>query len=161
MNSQVEYEAYNVTPPMKNTTGLKCIGAVIVTQTSQAINLSDYFGALGEGHFITFQADGAKVYLAFASNNQGTVDETASGNAAGVGWPIPDGQQQPFRLVGGRERSTGYVTNINVASGIVVHAKLAQSGVSTGWLRFYRSSVGPQQGVEQFMPNGFPVPIAF
>lgn len=159
--SDVEFEAYNVTPPMKNTTGLKCIGAVIVTQTSQAINLSDYFGRLGDGHFITFQADGAKVYLAFASNDQGTVSEVASGNGASVAWPIPDGQQQPFRLIGGRERSTGYVTNINCASGIVVHAKLAQSGAATGWLRFYRSSVGETQGVEQFRPNGFPVPIAF
>jgi hypothetical protein len=127
----------------------------MITQTSQAINLSDYFGALGEGHFITFQADGGKIYLAFASNTVGAVDETAAGNGATVAWPIPDGQQQPFRLIGGRELGTGYATNVNVGSGVIVHAKLAQSGVATGWLRFYRSSVGPSQGVEQFKPIGF------
>jgi len=165
MSSQVEYEAYNVTFPMQNTLGMKDLAAVLVTQTTTGINLSDYFGNLGAGHFFTLQADGAKVYIAGAaglSTGIGTgINEQAAGNGAQVCWPIPDGQQLPVRFVTGREAGTGYATMANVASGFVLHCKLAVSGVATGWLRILRSSVGPSQGLEQFKPPGFPVPISF
>lgn len=153
--SDLEFESYNTTPPLQNTTGMKCIAAIIVNQNDQAINLSDYFGNLGSGHYFTFQADGGKIYVALASNSVNTISEVATGNGSSVAWPIPDGQQLPVRLTGGQERGTGYATSVQVASGFFVRAKLAQSGVATAYLRIYRSSLGSTQGVEQFRPVGF------
>jgi hypothetical protein len=128
---------------------------VLITQNSQAINLSDYFGALGAGHYITLEADGAKVYIATASNNVGSINEQDQGSGVGVCFPIPDGQQLPIRILGGRELGTGYATQVQYASGIILHAKLALSGVATGFLRMYRSSVDETQGVGQMRPRGF------
>lgn len=155
----LQFQAYNVIAPYKNSTGLASQAAVVVTQSSQAINLSDYFGGLGAGHFITFEADGGKVYIAVASNNVGTINEQEQGSGVGVCFPIPDGQQLPMRILGGREMGTGYATNVSYASGVIVHAKLALSGVATGFLRMYRSSVDQTQGVGQLKPRGFPVPV--
>lgn len=157
--STVEYEAYNVIVPLQNTPGMKDMCAVLITQTSAAINLSDYFGSLGDGHYFTAQADGAPVYIAGAYAAGTGINEQTAGNGSQVCWKIPDGQQQPFRLIGGKEgRATGWGgTGFNCASGFVLHAKLAISGVATGWLRIQRSSVAPGQGIEQFRAPGFPV----
>lgn len=152
---ELEFESYNTTPPLKNTNGMKCIAAIIVNQNDQAINLSDYFGNLGSGHFFTFQADGGKIYIALASNTIGSIDETATGSGASVAWPLKDGDLLPLRLTGGQERGTNYATSVQYASGVIVRAKLAQSGVATAYLRIYRSSLASTQGVEQFRPVGF------
>lgn len=153
------FQAYNVIAPYKNSTGLVSQAAVVVSQTSQAINLSDYFGGLGAGHFITLEADGAKIYVAVASNSVGTINEQEQGGGVGVCFPIPDGQQLPMRILGGREMGTGYATFVQYATGVIIHAKLALSGVATGFLRMYRSSVDETQGVGQLKPRGFPVPV--
>lgn len=162
MTSQVEFEAYNVTFPLQNTQGMKDLAAVLVTQASTGINLSDYFGNIQNGHFFTLQADGAKIYVAGAGQALATgINEQSQGNGPQVCWPIPDGQQLPVRIIGGRERGTGYATQVNYASGFTINVKLATSGVATGFLRILRSSVGPTQGTEQFAPVGFPNPIPF
>ena|ERR1041384_4894297 len=157
MTSQVEYEAYNVTFPLQNTLGMKDLAAILVTQSSTGVNLSDYFGNIQNGHFFTLQADGAKIYVAGAGYNATGINEQAQGNGPQICWPIPDGQQLPVRIVGGRERGTGYVTQVNYSSGFILQVKLALSGVATGFLRVFRSSVGPDQGTEQFPPPGFPI----
>lgn len=155
MSSSVEFQAYNLTPPYRNTSGLAAQAAVVVNQSGVTINLSDYFGNLGAGHFVTFQADGSKMYLQIASNTVGSINEQDQGSGVGVCWPIPDGQQLPMRILGGREFGTGYVTNVQYASGIIVRAKLPLSGAATGFLRMYRSSVDSTQGVGQLKPPGF------
>lgn len=151
----VEFEAYNLIAPYRNTTGLASQAAVVIGQASQSINLSDYFGSLGAGHFVTLQADGAKIYVQLASNTVGTLNEQDQGAGVGVAWPIPDGQQLPMRIIGGHEMGTGYATQVQYASGIIIKAKLALSGAATGFLRMYRSSVAETQGVEQLKPRGF------
>jgi hypothetical protein len=153
MSSDVEFQAANIIPPYRNSTGLASQANVMVGAASQAINLSDYFGGLGEGHFITLEADGAKVYVAIGSNSIGVINEAAVSGKE-VCFPIPDGSQLPMRIVGGREMGTGYATNVQYASGIIVFAKLATGGAS-GWLRMYRSSVASTQGLGQLKPPGF------
>jgi hypothetical protein len=157
--SKLAFQAYNILPPYRNSSGLASQANVVVSQTSQAINLSDYFGNLAQGGFFTFEADGSKVYVSAASNSAGTIDEMAQGVGNQVCFPIPDGQQLPMRFQGGKERGTGYSTFVNYSSGIVVHAKLPISGVATGYLRIYRSSLDETQGIERLMPKGFPVPV--
>jgi hypothetical protein len=150
------FQAYNTVAPYRNSSGLASQAAVIVTQNAQTFNLSDYFGALGTGHYITFEADGGKVYIAIASNTGGpAINEQAQGAGNQICFPIPDGQQLPVRILGGREVGTGYATYVQYASGIIVHAKLALSGVATGFLRMYRSSTDETQGIGQFKPPGF------
>lgn len=154
------FQAYNTVAPYRNSSGLASQAAIIVTQTATAINLSDYFGALGSGHYFTLEADGAKIYVAVASNAGGpAIDEQAQGGGNKICFPIPDGQQLPIRILGGREVGTGYTTMVNYASGIIIHAKLALSGAATGFLRIYRSSTDQTQGIGQFKPPGFPVPV--
>lgn len=151
----VPFEAYNLIAPYRNTTGLASQAAVIVTQASQNINLSDYFGALDAGHFVTLQADGGKVYIQLHSSSTGSIDEQEQGGGVGVCWPIPDGQQLPMRIISGRQLGTGYATAVSYASGVIIKAKLALSGVATGFLRMYKSSVAETQGMEQLAPRGF------
>jgi len=154
--AKLAFQAYNVLPPYRNSSGLASQAAVIVTQNAQAFNLSDYFGNLGNGSFITLEADGGKLYVAIASNTGGTaIDEQAQGVGNAICFPIPDGQQLPMRILGGRELGTGYATNVQYASGIIVHAKLPLSGVATAFMRMYRSSVDETQGIGQLRPKGF------
>lgn len=156
MSSQVEYEAFNVTPPMRNASGIRGQAALLITQSSQDINLADYFGKVDSGHYFTFQADGAKVYVSFGPG-VGGINEQDQGAGSGVCYPIPDGQQLPVRLLGGQMSAASGLgpTGMRVGSGYLVKAKLALSGAATGFLRIYRSSVAPGQGVEQFSPPGF------
>lgn len=155
MTSQVEYEALNVVPPMRNATGIRGIANVVVSTTSQDINLADHFGNIGAGHYFTFQADGAKIYVAFGPG-AGAINDQEQGAGSGVCFPIADGQSLPVRLLGGNLRTpaygsqVAYATQMLVGSGYFVKAKLALSGASTGFLRIYRSSVGPDQDVSQF-----------
>jgi hypothetical protein len=143
--NEVFTEAENITPPLRNTTGLTCMYVLMCTPTSQSIDLKTIFGKHDNGHFFTLQADGAKCYVAFASNGSGSISETATGGGATVCWPIPDGGQLPYRPVGGRETATGYAT---LASYPFLHYK----GAATGYLRIYRSSLGLTQSVDQFPP---------
>jgi hypothetical protein len=155
----LSFQAYNTVAHYRNSSGLASIAAILVTQAAQAINLSDYFGNIGAGHYFTFEADGGKVYIAAASNTGGpAINEQTQGGGPSVCFPIPDGQQLPMRFLGGREVGTGYATNVTYASGIIIMAKLALSGVATGFLRIYRSSTDETQGIGQFKPPGFPVP---
>ena len=152
----IELQAYNLVAPYRNTTGLAAQANIVVNQAGVNINLSDYFGGLSAGTFFTCQADGGKVYIQVASNAGGPApDEVAQGGGLQVMWPIPDGQQLPFRIQGGRELGTGYATNVNYASGMIIRAKMAISGVATGFLRIYRSSLDDTQGVERFKPPGW------
>jgi hypothetical protein len=156
----IETQAYNLIPPYRNSTGLASQAAVVVNQAGVNINLSDYFGGLGFGHFITFQADGAKVYIQVDWNTVGAApNEQEQGGGVGVMWPIPDGQQLPMRVIGGRITGTGYSTMVTYASGIIVRAKLALSGAATGFLRMYKSSLDETQGIGQLRPVGWPNPI--
>jgi hypothetical protein len=151
----VPFEAFNVIAPYRNSTGLASQACLVVSGVAQAFNLSDYFGALGEGHYFTIQADGVKMYVAIGANSGGqAIDETAQGSGPRVCFPIADGQQLPMRISGGRELGTGYATMVQYNSGIILHAKCATSA-GTGFLRIYRSSISENQGLEQLRPPGF------
>lgn len=150
----VEFEAFNIIAPYRNSTGLASIANLVVSGTPTAFNLSDYFGGLGEGHFFTLQADGAKVWVAIGSNNVGSINEFAQGASNQACFPIADGSQLPMRIVGGREMGTGYATLVQYASGAILWAKCATSA-GTGFLRVYRSSVAETQGLSRLPPTGF------
>lgn len=140
--SQVEMEAANITPPLKNTAALKCIAVLQATPSNQTQDLSALFGRLTNGHFLTLKADGGKVYVAFGTL-AGTIDETATGTGVTACWPITDGGELPVRLMGGREVATNIAT---LCSYNILHFKAS----ATCYLRLYRSSVAQGQGSEQF-----------
>jgi hypothetical protein len=149
-----EYEAAMITPPLCNPTGgMKVQANVVVSNAGNTQSLSGLFGgALGAGHFLTVKADGAKVYIKFASNDQGTTDAFATGNGPNVVWPLADGESMSVVPISGREvASGGHATLCNYN---FLHARVASGGVATGYLRLYRSSLGPTQdpGVEFKFP---------
>lgn len=160
--SQRQYEAYQVTPPYQGSTGLAAQACIAVSQTARFINLTDYFGKLGSGHYYTLQADGAKIYVSVAPHDKQTIADNAVGTLPAVCYPIPDGQSLPFVVPGGRTVGSGgsptgfYATMIDYSTGIGIWAKVASaigSLSATGYLRILRSSMGPGQGLEQF-PRG-------
>ncbi len=150
----ISIEADNVTPPIKNTNATKCIAVLIAGPTSQTIDLASLYGNVADGHYYTAQADGVKVYVAIGAA-AGSIDESAAGvstlaTATLACIAIPDGTSLPFRLVGGQTIATGVATQMFPT---VLHYK-APTGIvtlsPTGYLRIYRSSLGPTQGIGQF-----------
>jgi hypothetical protein len=144
-----EYEAHNITPPLKNSDRMKCIANLVVSTAGITQDLAALFEKLGAGHYLTVQADGAKVYLAFSANASGSIDAFATGNGDTICWPVPDGVSMPVVPVGGREMASGYGVTA-VSSYRFVHARVASGGVATGYLRFYRSSFAPNQDAGEF-----------
>lgn len=136
--STVEYEAMNVLPPLKNSGAMKCIAVLTVSGSSQVTDLETLFGQLSDGHFLTLSADGPKVYVAFGSAS-GTIDPSATGGGTAVCFPIPSEGQLPVRPTAGREVATGVATNVKYNYLHYVGA----SGTAGGYLRVYRSSLGP------------------
>lgn len=154
--SIVEYEAMNVVTPLKNSGGLRCVAVIAVSGTPRVDDLEALFGgaqSAGAGHFYTLHCDGPKVYVAFGSAS-GTIDPTAQGVSTLACWPIPADQQRDWRTVGGRE---GYMGPSGAYQGVPttvrytqLHSVGASPGSPTGFLRIYRSSLGPGEGSEQF-----------
>lgn len=138
--SQVTYEANNVTPPLKNSNAMKCIAVLIYGPTTQTQDLTALFGRFEAGHYLTLRADGGKCYVAFGTN-AGSIDESATGSGATVCFPIADGENLPVRPTYGEERSTGVATLLAYN---VLHFKGA-TGAATGYLRMYRSSLSPNE----------------
>jgi hypothetical protein len=139
-----EFESANIIPPLENSAAMKSQAAIVVSTAGVVQGLSGLFGGtIGDGHFLTLQADGAKMYVKFAANSAGSIDLAATGTGAGVAWPIPDGVAMPVVPIVGRETATGVATLCNYS---FVHARVATtSPVATAILRFYRSSLAPQQ----------------
>ena len=162
MSSQRQFEAYNLNPPYQGSTGLAAQANFVVSQTARWIDLSQYFGKLDAGHYLTVQADGAKIYIAVSPHDKQTIADNAIGTLPAVCYPIPDGQSLPFVVHGGRTVGSGgsptgsYVTMINYGTNIGFWAKVASaigSLSATGYLRVLRSSMAETQGLEQF-PRG-------
>lgn len=148
--SQIEIEAAQVTAPLQNNSGMKCIAVIAVGTASGVTDLATLFGSLGNGHFFTLTADtpdtaDSRIYVAFGTNSAGTISETATGNGPTVCWPIPDKSSLPVRLLSGNVRASGIAT-------LSLFRFLYHKGLASGYLRVYRSSVGSSQGAEQFPP---------
>ncbi len=142
-----EYEANNVTPPLLNSAAMKCQANLLADHTARSQYLPSLFGQLGNGHYLTLQADGAKICVALSpSQTPSAVDERTTGNANTVCWPIPDGVSIPVVPISGREVATGIATQVQYN---YLHYITTSTGV-TGYLRMYRSSTGPNQGSEAF-----------
>lgn len=145
--SDKEFQASNVTPPLKNTTAMKCIATLLAGPTVQTVDLDTLFGSIDNSNYLTMRADGAKVYIAFGSS-AGTIDDRETGSGAGVCWPVADGENFPVVPIGGRE----VFPSGGVATGAVRYEVLhykTPTGVS-GYLRFYRSSTQRGHGSEDF-----------
>ena len=147
--SQITTEANNVTPPLKNTNAMKCIWNGIAGPSVQTLDMRTVMGATNAyvdgSHYLTLAADGRKVYVAFGSS-AGTIDPNAIGNGITVCWPIPDGTTRDVRPVSGYERATGVST---LCAYNVLHYTTG-TGASSGYLRLYRSSLGPGQDAGEF-----------
>lgn len=163
-----EYEANNQLFPMQNATGMKSQANLLVGVTGIVQNLASLFGGLQDGHYLSVQPDGAKMYVSFSSHDVGAtllvgltgygIDPLATGSGRQVCWPIPDGVTLPGVPIAGREAGT--VSGFGpAATGIgitmvrgynYIHARVASGGVSTGHLRLYRSSLAPNQDVREF-----------
>ncbi len=144
--SQITLEANNVTPPLKNTTAMKCIAVLIAGGTSQAVDLATLFGNVGAGHYYTAVADGIKCYVALGNSTSESIDETAWGQstlatATLACIPIADGTQLPFRLVTARQLATGVATQ--TTNSVLLYK--GPTGTATGYLRLYRSSLGSNE----------------
>ena len=149
-----EYEASMVVPPILNTTGmaLKSQANIVVSNAGIVQGLSALFGgSLGNGHFLTLQADGAKIFVAFSANASGSLDAFATGNGPNIAFPLADGAMLPVVPIAGREVATGVATLCNYS---FVHARVASGGVATGFLRMYRSSLAPNQNASEFTGPG-------
>lgn len=168
--SQRQFEAYQQTAPYQGSTGLVALGSFPFSQAPTAVDLSQHFGRIGNGHYITVAADcpgGGKLFVAVAPHDKQPIADLAHGSVPtgmSVCYPIPDGTSLPFVVQGGRtigsgSPTMGYATNISFASGMFLWLKMSSylpSGASpTGFARVWRSSVGPTQGLEQFPPKGF------
>jgi hypothetical protein len=131
--------------PLKNSNAMKCIAVLLVSPTTQTVDLATLFGQSGTSHDYILEADGTKVYVALGTV-AGTIDERATGNGDTVCWPIPNGTALPFKPTSGREVATGIAT---MCSYNVLHYKVA-TGTATGYLRIYRASLSRGQGSEEF-----------
>ena len=162
-----EFEAHNQLFPMQNATGMKAQANIAVSNAGVVQNLASLFGGLTDGHYLTAQADGAKIYTTFAAHDVGAtlivgltgyaLSPEAVGTGRQVCWPIPDGVMLPGVPYGGLEKGTvtGFPGATNIGITLVrgynfVHARVASGGVATAYLRFYRSSLGPTQDVREF-----------
>lgn len=145
--SEKEYQASNVTPPLKNTNAMRCIAVLLVGPTVTTVDLDTLFGKIDNANFLTLRADGAKCYVAFGSS-AGTIDDTATTSSAPTSlcWPVADGENFPVIPIGGREFATGIATGAVRYN--VLHVK-TPTGAS-GYLRLYRSSTRPSMGSEEF-----------
>ena len=143
MASELDFQALNVTTPIKNSNAMKCIAVISVLTTSSSTDLGTLLGALGIGGYLTVKADmpantTGRIYFAFGSSD-GTIDDSATGTGNTVCWPLPDGHEMSFRLATGRE-----MTASNVAT-LCCYKHLHTKGTATGYLRVYRSSLPPDQ----------------
>lgn len=169
MSSNREFEAMNVLLPLKNATGMVAQANLLVGATGIVQNLASLFRGIQDGHYITAQADGAKVYVAFGANDVGAtlligltgyaIEPGATGAGRQVCFPIPDGVMLPGVPYGGREhgRLTGHAGATTLGGTFVdgynfIHARVASGGVPTAYLRLYRSSLAPGQDVREFKP---------
>lgn len=142
-----EFEAHNITPPLANSAAMKCIGNLLADHTARSQYLPSLFGRLGAGHYLTIQADGAKIYVAMSPGaSPVSIDERAVGNGNTLCWPVPDGTVLPIVPIGGREQATGIATLVMYD---YLHYMTGATGV-TAHVRFYRSSLGPGQDSAEF-----------
>lgn len=145
-----EFAAAAVTLPLLNSDGVKNVAVLAVTTSSQSVDLSTLFGNWDDGHFWTLQADmpdnaDSRVYVSLGPSAAGSITTTATGNGNTVCWPIPDKQSLPGTILSGRIGVSGMATGIQSKF-------LYYRGLATGYLRIYRSSVLPGEGVSQFPP---------
>lgn len=139
-------EASFVLFPMENSDAFKSQANLCISNASGLrFGLSGLFGgALGDGHFLTFQADGAKILVKLGVNDTGSIDGFATGTGASIAFPVPDGAMVSGVPVGGRIVGTGVATTVRFDW---LHARVVSGGVATGYLRILRSSKLPNQDV--------------
>jgi len=146
-----EFEASNITPPLKNTAAMKCIAVVAVGTASGTTDLSTLLSKLSNGHFLTIQPDmpdaaGGRIWFAFGATAD-SINERATGVGNTVCYVKGDLQELTLVPVGGREVTTGVAT-------LSIYGVLHHKGSASGYLRIYRSSLNPQESPGE----GFPAP---
>jgi hypothetical protein len=145
--SVLEYESQFISLALQNSAGMKDIASVYSNPTPGYTDLFAVFGTGVANHYLTLQADGAKIYYAIGSVPTGGIG-TAMGSGTTQSWPIPDGVTERGRIISGREVGTGLPTG-TFATNTVQRYVQYMSGV-TATLRMYRSSIGPTQDTLEF-----------
>lgn len=144
-----EYEAANIIAPLENSSAMKSQANLAVSNASGlSFSLTALFGrSLDQAHYITIQADGAKLYAKLAPTANTHIDAFSTGTSSTIGYPIPDGAQLTFVPVPGRETGTGVAT-LCVYNWL--HLRVASGGVASAYARVYRSSLAPGQDAGEF-----------
>lgn len=144
-----EYEAVNIIAPLENSGAMKSQANLAVSNASGLrFSLSGLFGrSLDQGHYLTVQADGGKLYVKLSPKEDSHVNAFATGTGEAICYPIPDGAQLSFVPVPGRETGTGVAT-LMVYDWL--HVRVASGGVASAYARVYRSSLAPGQDAGEF-----------
>lgn len=143
MSGSIEQEAANIIAPLVNIAAAAGVPAqvtqmaIAVTTTSTVQDLSG-ISAIGRGHFITLQADGGDVYIAFNKVNGGTIDNTATGVGTGICQRIPSGQDRTYRL-----------PNVDSPNDTAYQYLLHKTSTGTATLRISISSLSPNSDVRE------------
>lgn len=133
-----EKQAYAINLPFQNSDRMKCIAVLVASSTAAVQDLSELFGELDSGNYLTLVADGGKVYVALGGASTPAVSSTATGTSNQAAWPLPDGKDVAGIPLQGREVASGFgVTN-------VFYKYLHYQGSTTCYLRVYRSSTTNQ-----------------
>jgi hypothetical protein len=125
----IQYEDYNVTPPLLNTATLLRTTVIPVTASSVRFDLSARLTNWNKSHVLEITAHGCDVYYAFNDADAGTVDETVETSGVTACAVLFDGVTKPFRLVGS-------------------HKWLIVKGSTTGRLRINVASLAPGQSAK-------------
>ncbi len=99
MSHSIEQEAANIIAPILNVAGQLTQFVLSVATASARVDMSTLLTQWSAGHYLTVQADGGTVYLAFNVADAGAIDETVTtAGAVTLCQAIPDGQTRHFRL---------------------------------------------------------------
>ena len=115
--------------------------------TPTFVDLYHLFGRFGNGHALSVQADGGKIYVALGAVPTASISLTV-GTGVKQCWPIPDGVSERYFQPAGREVGTGLVGTGSSIATSVKYRYLQYFG--SGVLRMYRSSLAPTQNTEEF-----------
>lgn len=96
-------EAANGLPPLLNSSTTNRTRAIATSTSSTRVDLTTLLTAADKGHFVSFQADGGKIYFALNNANAGTIDQAAvdGTNPTQQCGMLADGEVKSFRIVKG------------------------------------------------------------
>lgn len=167
--SEKEYEAANILLPLQNSLGVRAYWGGVAGPATQAVVLPTAFGNHSQ-HFYTAvfeseaatpaRGDGVVGYIALSQVPTGQIEPgavSATGVPTAAGFPMVGGQRYDGNVIGGRPLVMTGVAGTTPTPTHLDHNTIlfrTASGVGSAFFKLFRSSVGPNGGVEEFTPPG-------